>query len=354
MIKRNLKLDILRGVYLVEMFIDHLSMFIGKNAFLFINGFGQLWVSAAEGFVFLSGYLVGAIYYPKILNNELKRVFTRLWKRAAVLYVLGVILTLLFSVWGMTIGLFRVLPGQSRYADVPYVIINSLRYRYFYGWADIVGLYAVFLFTAPIILVMFKKKLTWLVFIISGFLWTLWRGKLDCHIGCVDIYSITSWQVLFVIGMFVGSHKDFFRNIYVKITKSMIINGLLILVFLLSIYLSYRIGTTSSPYSYIFNKPMLGYGRLALFFVWIVVGYQVIEKLFNLVVKYFGWLFITFGQNSLLTYVVQAFALYSLHIFKHKFGYFDATLITVVSIPLLWVLVCAVIYIGKRSRLLKG
>src|SRR5689334_12146717 len=128
MTKRNLKLDILRGFFLLEMYIDHISKFVGNNAFYFLNGFGNLWVSSAEGFVFLSGYLVGFIYYPKIVKNEFKYVFYRLWKRAGLMYLLGVFLTVLFSIWGMRIGLFKVNIGESPYRDLWFVIKNAIRY----------------------------------------------------------------------------------------------------------------------------------------------------------------------------------------------------------------------------------
>src|SRR5581483_6684333 len=80
MTRRN-ELDSMRGILLVLMALTHMPMDLTR----FANqplGF----VSAAEGFVFLSAFLVGSIYTPLALQRGMDYVRTRIWKRTRRLY----------------------------------------------------------------------------------------------------------------------------------------------------------------------------------------------------------------------------------------------------------------------------
>jgi hypothetical protein len=57
--KRILSLDLLRGFFLIVIMIDHVELY--PNGWDFLTGKGRLWVSAAEGFFFMSGLLIGMI-----------------------------------------------------------------------------------------------------------------------------------------------------------------------------------------------------------------------------------------------------------------------------------------------------
>lgn len=57
-------LDILRGLFLVVILINHIALF--PNIFMLFTGKSELWFSAAEGFMTVSGVLVGYIYTNKM------------------------------------------------------------------------------------------------------------------------------------------------------------------------------------------------------------------------------------------------------------------------------------------------
>lgn len=57
---RNLYLDFLRGLFVFVMTINHLAF--GASWLDYITGGGQLWFSAAEGFVLTSGIVFGLVY----------------------------------------------------------------------------------------------------------------------------------------------------------------------------------------------------------------------------------------------------------------------------------------------------
>src|SRR5205823_4301125 len=95
--RRDLRLDFLRGYCAFAMIIDHM----GGASFLYpLTGGNRFFVSAAEGFIFLSGMLVGFIYGPRIAQRGLEEVQLHVLRRAATLY--GVTLGLTFTFVGLS------------------------------------------------------------------------------------------------------------------------------------------------------------------------------------------------------------------------------------------------------------
>src|SRR5690606_23927707 len=68
-----------------------------------------------------------------------------------------------------------------------------------------------------------------------------------------------------------------------------------------------------------FAKIDLGPGRIILFFMWFVCLYHIFQRLQKPITKYLGWLFLTFGQNSLLTYSVQSVFLFVQYYIPFKY-----------------------------------
>ncbi|MBV9173234.1 MAG: OpgC domain-containing protein, partial [Chloroflexi bacterium] len=56
---RDLRLDLLRGFAVLAMLIDHIG---GQSPLYAVSGGDQFFTSAAEGFVAISGFLVGHVY----------------------------------------------------------------------------------------------------------------------------------------------------------------------------------------------------------------------------------------------------------------------------------------------------
>src|SRR3982750_3905966 len=90
--QRILAFDLLRGFFLVVIMIDHIELYY--NGWDILTGKGRLWVSAAEGFFFISGLLIGMMYKRR-LPLGMKFIFKKMWTRAIQLYIVGVGLTFL-------------------------------------------------------------------------------------------------------------------------------------------------------------------------------------------------------------------------------------------------------------------
>jgi len=92
-IKRDLRLDLYRGIGLWMIFLDHIPHDVVSWLTLRNYGFSD----AAEFFVFISGYLAGYIYAPIIKAGNFLAALKRLWKRATEMYVAHIMLFLIFT-----------------------------------------------------------------------------------------------------------------------------------------------------------------------------------------------------------------------------------------------------------------
>ena len=63
-------IDIIRGYFLFVIIIDHLARFFGF--FDLFTGGGRQWVSAAEGFFFISGMMIGLVRAKKLKDKPKK------------------------------------------------------------------------------------------------------------------------------------------------------------------------------------------------------------------------------------------------------------------------------------------
>ena len=90
---RDVRIDFLRGLFVVAMVIDHVA---GASWLYLITGGNRFYASAAEGFVFVSGLVAGLTYHRLIARDGLGPVLGRILERAVQLYVLCIGLTLAF------------------------------------------------------------------------------------------------------------------------------------------------------------------------------------------------------------------------------------------------------------------
>src|SRR2546421_8689098 len=93
--RRDLRVDLLRGFCIFAMVVDH----FGGDSWLYsITGGNRFYVSAAEGFIFISGFILGQAYRAKRDRHGLPAAMSEALRRARTLYLATVALTLIFSV----------------------------------------------------------------------------------------------------------------------------------------------------------------------------------------------------------------------------------------------------------------
>ena len=226
------------------MLVDHVARF--PNIYDFVSGRNLLWFSAAEGFVTISGLLVGYIYTHKILDQP-KAVVKKLYRRAFVLYIAVISLALFFMLYDHFIlheGNF--VSGSNSLVGLLFQLATL---QYSYGWAEFLTHYVFFLLLAPLGLYLIARKRALLLLALSCVLWAinLWSSE-----GQTRYEFTASWQFLFFIGMVVGAHllsiNAWIRNRFSKkaIQRSTYtLWGVAAILFLTNSLLSYGAGLVS-------------------------------------------------------------------------------------------------------------
>ena len=92
-VERDLRLDLLRGVGLWMIYLDHIPDDV--VSWLTLRNYG--FCDAAEFFVFISGYLLGFIYVPIVAAGQFMPALKRLWLRVWQMYVAHILLFLVFT-----------------------------------------------------------------------------------------------------------------------------------------------------------------------------------------------------------------------------------------------------------------
>ncbi|MBW4052805.1 MAG: succinyl transferase OpgC, partial [Proteobacteria bacterium] len=219
--KRRNELDALRGIFLLVMAGTHLPTALNSAANQPLG-----YVSAAEGFVFLSAFLVGSIYAPLLSQRGFAYVRERLWKRARKLY--GYHLLLLLFVFTVVVGVTEW-SGSHALRDYLLVFFHhpavavaaSPLFMYQPPLLDILPMYIVFLLLSPALLRVANHR-GWLPILGgSGLLWLFaqWGGGHLLYQGVsalgmplpLDAYGAFnwfSWQLVWVAGLWLGSVQN--------------------------------------------------------------------------------------------------------------------------------------------------
>jgi hypothetical protein len=216
---RRWEIDWLRGFMLVMMFSTHLPSW-------FSNPFGQPfgYVSAAEGFVMLSGFMTGLVYSGRAEKDGIPAMRRAFFNRALTVYIChAALLVFLFSLIA-ALGLSRDQPALTGlleyYLRDPWAALpGALMLVYDPPLLDILPLYILLLFASPFIVAWSMNRGWTGIFAVSGMLWAcaqfgfseMLYAKLvrltDLRVpfsetGAFESYA---WQFLWVLGLWMGA-----------------------------------------------------------------------------------------------------------------------------------------------------
>lgn len=326
--KRLTALDLLRGFFLVVIIIDHVELF--PSLLDLVSGRGRMFVSAAEGFFFISGLLVSYIYRKKLAQGIVP-IAKKMWQRAAQLYVWAVAFTLTFTYWAVASGHTWVKYGLPVDIHWPSIVAKTLLLQYSFGWADFLPHYVVFMFFAPLVFWLLMRGYWKSVIVGSVVLWCL-RGQ----------NFVLAWQTIFVGGMIVGYYWTSlarWANTLSKRTKSVAWRAVSTIaiatfifsyasVYILSLLNAYesRLPTFVAPLTFawdqlnaaiwpFFEKWTMEPGRMILFAVWMLTAYVLVSKHERAIRRWTFGILDTLGQNSLFVYGVHAIVIFIIHLF---------------------------------------
>lgn len=330
--QRIIIFDLLRGLLLLNILINHIELY--PSGYDLLSGRGRMFVSAAEGFFFISGLLVGLTYRRKV-DRGMLFVFRKMWTRSAQLYVLAVSTTLIYSYWALKSGHYYIkddalVLGQHW----GQIIKNTLEFKYSFGWADFLTHFAVYMFFAPFALWALIKKQWALVLLASFAVW--WNRGLS---------FTAAWQIIFFGGMVIGYHwqkiNSFWRNLG-PAARSSVRNTVIysaIVTFFISFASTYFLSVLNERFdslplkvqSYVlswnqsndyiwrfFQKWTMEPGRIILFFIWFSAIYMLVMRYQKGIDRRsFGFIKLI-GQNSLFVYLLHSLIVFVFKLYWPK------------------------------------
>ena len=326
--QRIKSLDILRGYFLVVILINHIELY--PSGFDLFTGRGRLLVSAAEGFFFMSGLLVGMVYKRRLALG-MRFIFRKMWKRAFQLYLGSVVLTLLFTALAIFLNHPTIKDGLYGVINWPHIIYESLLMRYGFGWADFLDRFAILMFMAPFAFYLLARGRWKLLAVASLTAWAF-RGN----------NFTLSWQIVFALGMGFGFYWHEFKGFLSRLSEATLkrlklaIFSVAWITFLLSyasVYLlsvlnqkltqlplwlqHFTLGwnTVNADVWLYAQKWTMGPIRIVLFMVWFTALYLWVERHYDSINKYSKGFIELLGQNSLFVYITHAFIVFAFKFF---------------------------------------
>jgi hypothetical protein len=186
------------------------------------------YVSAAEGFVFLSAFLVGAVYTRRAIERGTSAMRAALWRRAGLVWLCQAgMLLFLFTVItniGLRTDRQAIKNLISFYLQEPIdALWTSLVLIYNPPLLDILPMYVLFMIASPLALSIGLRKDGWLlVILVSMTIWLLTQFGLtqfayDTIVRATDLkvplheigaFELAAWQFMWILGMWMGSQLE--------------------------------------------------------------------------------------------------------------------------------------------------
>jgi hypothetical protein len=278
--RRLKELDALRGFMLVWITLTHLPTKLST----YVNQpFG--FVSAAEGFIFLSALFTGSIYFRTAEQNSYGAMRRKLSMRTLQLYLYHLLLLSFVFLVAVPIAASGTRPGLHNLLDFYFdagarrAVVDAVLLIYRPPLLDILPMYILFLALTPVALSA-SRRFGWKLILAGGFtLWLLaqfglrdasWQVmnrffglRIPLHeMGSFDLWA---WQFLWLVGMWVGVCWAKDQLDLPRLARQLTIPALLVVSALLATRYAVGRGLELGSYELYFDKWHLGVVRLVDF-----------------------------------------------------------------------------------------
>jgi len=310
--ERDLRLDLLRGFCVFAMIADHVG---GASFAHAVSGAGEFFVSAAEGFIVLSGFVFGMVYRPIVDRDGMVAAVKKALGRSWTLYKLTVALSVIFGallyIYHYDFGPFE---GWPRWiAD-----IVTLRQTIYLG--DIPLIYTLLLATGAGALVLLARGCAVHLIAGSAALWLIyqaspeWANSLPWPIANNSMFHFAAWQVYFIVPLVLGYHRQAVTRWLGRIPRLPLLLAASS-IFGLMLYLHLTGGASLPAYfqrddvraqlDAWFQKANAGPLRLVSALFVFQFAYLFVTYLWGPIRHLLGWLLLPLGQSSLYAYAVH-------------------------------------------------
>lgn len=327
--KRDLRIDFLRGFAVIAMVADHLG---GDPSWLYnITGGNRFLFSAAEGFVFISGLVMGIVYAGIIAKSGVGPAMWKALRRSGSIYMLTVVLSLSF----VSISHLWNLPWVAgvQVTDPATRIVEWLTLHRAFYLTDVILLYTVLIAIAPLAFVLIVNKRTPVLLAGSWLLWAAfqrWPDQVQVPWNIEDnsVFHLASWQVLFFTGLVAGYHRA--RIVaWAKRIPTMPAFAVFAALCAGLIWFNRHSAEILARFSpdgdpdvlteRLFNKADVRIGRIIAFAAFFAFAMLLTTIAWQPLFKMLGWFLLPLGQSALLAYsthlfVIALFTRYAPHV----------------------------------------
>jgi hypothetical protein len=358
-----MRLDLLRGFCVLVMVADHIG---GERSWVYVvTGGNRFFTSAAEGFVLISGIVMGSVYLNVIRREGMNAMLRKVLRRAGFLYLLTVGLTIAFalisylmnSAWSQSITPTRPLE----------FLLSVATLHRSYPVTDVLLLYTLLVFAAPPLLYLLGTGRTKIALAGAWGLWLLWQispADVQFPWNVVDGgFPFAAWQLPFAMGVIIGYHRErIARALAPRVRVAMVVVGTILSVFLIIAFqltIADRASDQPSALAWllssdlVFGKNDLRPGRLLALIGVATFAFALATLLWVPIRRSLGWLLLPLGQRSLGAYGIHLFVLALSDSWVGdllRIGT-DNTLLQVVSILIIWALVPVIPWLGEIEHL---
>lgn len=384
-------LDGMRGYFLVFMMLNHLT-FAGGYLLVKFNH-GELgYVQDAQGFVFLSGLLVGMVYARRMLKEGYEVGARKIRKRAVEIYyyaagslliilALGLILTDSATYWEPWLW--------SLASHDPFYAVASLLLLYQPTYMDILPQYIIYMLVSPpLVWLCVTGRWMWVV----AFSVVLWvavqlslhyplaygiRHVLDwVHEGRMlrTAFNVLAWQIVFMAGLVLGSltaaRQVDWSKVFTPESTALVWAALVLVFFFMAIRLGFTFDVMPEEmgerfrdlddrvqFSFVYLVNFMATGYLV---AWTVMAgpsarNRIVRALGNGMRWIFGLPFLRLiGRHSLQVYAWHVIVIYLLKGFEHHYGPFNEWTKTAIALLAISSLAIPALYRERASLFAKS
>lgn len=314
---RDMRLDLLRGLCFLAMTIDHMGIF-GPNTWLYtFTANGNFFLSAAEGFVFISGLVMGMVYFKLIARDGLGKVVPKILNRVVKLYWLAVGISLFF----VALAYFTPLSLWAardwiNIKDPIELIVGTLTLHFAFHGGSIMVMYVLFVALTPLVFYLLSQGKTKMVIAGSALIWIaniFYPNQFSLPFAAN--FPIASWQALFIGGLVIGWHRDRLAKLFSskwQVIYALTVGALALVM--LGVYMLHQNGTLGQVLpglneNWLWNdfndKGRLPLARMAMIALYLQAFFLLATWLWKPIKSALGWILIPFGEKGMYTYTMH-------------------------------------------------
>lgn len=302
---RLLALDYLRGYFVAVIIIDHIGRFPSIGTFF--TGETRLWMTAAEGFVMISGFLIGYVRGFKGLKYPFSTIASKLFKRALLLYIWTILTTLIFAAIDWYLDFVPNVPTPpTPIGNWWALLIDTATFNGAAVWTYFLLLYTIFLFLSIGVVYLLRNHQARLAVILSLIVY---------FFGISHDIQWMKWQIIFFLPAIAGYYypriiswwSGFSSNQLTMFRRGIYLLSIVLLAtsIVFIFYPQTLPRTIVSPVNNLFAIEAFGPLRVLISTLWFIALALFFNKIFPFLQRWTFGILEYIGTHSLTAYIAH-------------------------------------------------